>query len=167
IMARDAARDTSKPYWTGTRKLLDASGDLETQVKAAAKAVDKLQSLVNIDPDPQRRQQIQTMISSLSDAVMKQAPLVKQIEEFVLSADTQLSVGEMRDLGTQNGASGYWPQNPALFNRDPDSDGYKLLTKTAAAHDSTEKAIRLSNNLNADAFKECAVPHPQATPATR
>ena len=167
IMARDAARDTSKPYWTGSRKLLDASGDLEKRVKAAAVAIDKLQSEVNIDPDPQRRQQVQAMISALSDAVIKQAPLVKDVEQFILSADTQLSVQEMQNIGTMNGAAGYWPPNPALFNRDPDSDGYKLLTKTTAAHDSTEKAVRLANDLNGDAFKECAVPHPQATPQAR
>jgi hypothetical protein len=167
IIARDAARDTSKPYWTGTRKLLDASGDLETRVKAAAAAIDKLQSQVNIDPDPERKQQVQAMISALSDAVIKQAPLVKSVEEFVLTADTQLSVSEMKNISTLNGAAGTWPPNPALFNRDPDSDGYKLLTKTAAAHDATEKAIRLANNLNGDAFKECAGPHPQATPGKR
>lgn len=167
IVARDAARDTSKPYWTGTRKLLDASGDLEKRVKAAAAAIDKLQSQVNIDPDPQRRQQVQAMINALSDAVIKQAPLVKDTEQFILSADTQLSISEMRDVGTQGGATGYWPPNPALFNKDPDSDGYKLLVKTKAAHDATEKAVRLANDLNADAFKECAQPHPQATPAVR
>lgn len=167
IIARDAARDTSKPYWTGTRKLLDASGDLEKRVKAAAEAIDKLQRQANIDPDPQRRQQVQAMINALSDAVIKQAPLVKGLEQFVLSADTQLSVQEMQNVGTMGGTTGYWPPNPALFNKDPDSDGYKLLTKTADAHAATEKAVRLSNDLNADAFKECAQPHPQATPATR
>ena len=167
IIARDAARDSSKPYWTGTRKLIDASGDLETAVKAAAVQVDKLQSQVNIDPDPQRRQQVQQMITTLSDALIKQAPLVKDLEQFVLSADTQLSVAEMRDVGSMGGANPQYPVNSALLNRDPDSDGYKLLHQATDAHEATVKAIQLANDLNDAAFAECAAPHPQATPAKR
>lgn len=167
IIARDAARDSSKPYWTGTRKLLDASGDLENAVKAAAVAVDKLQAAVNVDPDPARRKQIQDMISSLSSAIIKQAPLVKDVEQFILKADTNLSVGEMRNAGTMGGANPQYPVNSALLNNDPDSDGYKLLHQATDAHDATVKAIKLATDLNGAAFAECAAPHPQATPATK
>ena len=167
IIARDAARDSSKPYWTGTRKLLDASGDLEKTVRAAAAAIDKLQSSVNIDPDPERRKALQTMIAALSAAVIKQAPLVKDVEQFVLSADTQLSVQEMREAGNMNGGNPQIPVNSALLNRDPESDGYKLLHQATDAHGATEKAIKLANDLNNAAFEQCAIPHPQATPERR
>lgn len=167
ILARDAARDSSKPYWTGTRKLLDASGDLEKSVRASAAAIDKLQASVNIDPDPEHRKLVQSMINALSAAVIKQAPLVKDVEEFILRADTQLSVEEMRAAGNMNGANPQVPVNSALLNRDPDSDGYKLLHQATDAHAATEKAIKLANDVNGVAFTDCAIPHPQATPKTR
>jgi len=167
IIARDAARDSSKPYWTGTRKLLDASGDLEKSVKAAAAAIDKLSASLALDPDPEHRKVVQAMINALSAAVIKQAPLVKDVEQFILSADTQLSVAEMRQAGNMNGANPQQPVNSSLLNHDPESDGYKLLHQATDAHEATEKAIKLANELNNGAFVDCAVPHPQATPATR
>jgi len=164
MVARDAAQGASKPYWTGTRKLLDASGDLEKNVKAAAAAVDQLQRAVNIDPDPQRRAQVQTIINALTDAIIKQAPLVRDVEKFVLREDTQLSVAEVEKAGTMGGSNQEPQINSALLNRDPESDGYKLLHHATAAHDATLKALKQANNLNGTAFAECAVPHPQATP---
>jgi hypothetical protein len=167
IIARDAARDSSKPYWTGTRKLLDASGELEKNVRAAAAAVDKLQQAASIDPDPVRRRQVQTMIDALTAAVRKQAPLVNYVEQFILSADTQLSVLEMRSAGNMGGANPQQPVNSPLLNKDPESDGYKLLTQATDAHDATVKAVKVADDINGTAFGECAVPHPQATPQAR
>lgn len=167
IIARDAARDSSLPYWTGTRKLLDASGDLETSVKAAAAAVDKLQAQVNIDPDPQRRKQLQEVIAALTDAIVKQAPLVKDLEKFIITADAQLSAQEAHDLASQGGSNSIAPMTTALLNRDPDSDGYKLLHQATDAHEATVKAIKLANDVSGPAFADCAVPHPQTTPAAK
>ena len=164
------AEDASKPYWTGTRNLLDASGDLEQSVKAAAAEVDRLQALVNKDPDPDRRAQLQSTISALTDAVVRQAPLVKKLTEFIVRADTQLSVMEMRNTGQMGGAN----PNPApasalvMEMHDPNSEGYKLLQESKAAHEATVRAVQQAAEMNKSAFAECPpAPHPQSTPKAR
>ena len=163
------ARNASKPYWTGTRKLLDASGDLETSVRQSATTVDKLQAIVNTDPDPERRKAVQATIAALTDAIVRQAPLVKKINEFIIKADTNLSVSEMRQVGGMSGAN---PQpatgaSSLLMSSDPESEGYKLLHESKSAHEATVKAVHAAEEMNKSAFAECPAPtpapHPQAT----
>jgi hypothetical protein len=166
IQAVEVAQSASKPYWTGTRKLLDASGDLEKSVRAAAAAVDKLQAVANTDPDPERRKKVQETIKALTDAVIRQAPLVKKINEFVLKADTNLAVAEMRNVGSMGGSNpqGVGYDSGVLLNNDPQSDGYKLLHESRDAHEATVKAVKSAQQLTQSAFSECPpAPRPQAT----
>lgn len=150
------AKDASLPYWTGTRRIMDASADLERAVRAAAVQVDRLETLAKSDPDPQRRAAIETEIRALTDAVVRQAPLVKQMLEFSIRADTALSLSEAQNSASMNGAQNLGGGN-SLITSSWNSENLKVyLTRdSSSAHEATIKAVRSAEEAKKTAFTAC------------
>lgn len=149
------AKDASMPYWTGTRRIMDASGDLERSVRAAAEHVDRLETLAKTDPDPERRAAIESEIRALTDAVVRQAPLVKAMMEFSIRADTALSLSEAQNSASMSGANGT-PQG-SLVTSSWNTENLKIyLTRdSSTAHEATIKAVKSAEQVKRAAFSAC------------
>ncbi|MBV8356150.1 MAG: hypothetical protein JO101_12560 [Candidatus Eremiobacteraeota bacterium] len=152
----EVAQEGGKPYWAGTRKILDASGDLEKSVKAAAAYVDRLQRLANSDPDPARRTALQKTISALSDAIIAQARMVGPMTEFAVRADTLLSSQEMYAAGQMQGANSDTATGGGeLTSGSAQQLKIKLSAQTTGVHEATVKAVEQTQETNRTAFTAC------------